>query len=387
MYVLYRETRKTKKDNRLTKGIAFADSLRRATAAMLVCALCCGAFSGSARAQGEIVTANGHVYLRKGPATSYATILVLKPDAELKVLGTSGEWYKVSYGSKTGYVRKDVVTPKGAKPASSASSSGSNSSKAYRTLKAGISGDDVFKLQEGLIYAGYYDIMPDGKYGDATKTAVTNYQKDNKLKADGVAGEETQRKLLGDPGSAGPSSSVSAQSASDAGAATLVYTEAANGDVLRLGTKGDAVRQLQTQLQTLGFLSGNPDGSFGSNTQQAVMSFQSANKLKADGVVGDATQKALSAALAKRDSATATAASASNSVLKEGSKNDTVKQMQTALKNLGYYGGQITGNFGSLTCEAVKAFQRANKLTADGIAGPSTLNKLFGGTAVAHGSA
>jgi peptidoglycan hydrolase-like protein with peptidoglycan-binding domain len=57
--------------------------------------------------------------------------------------------------------------------------------------------------------------------------------------------------------------------------------------------------------------------------------------------------------------------------------------MQTALKSLGYYGGAITGNFGPLTGEAVKAFQKANKLLADGIAGSTTLSKIFGGSAVA----
>jgi len=368
--------------------------LRRATAALLVCALCCCALPAGASIVGETVVANGHVQLRSGPDTKHSSILVLKPNAEMKVTGTSGRWYKVTYGKKTGYVHKDVVSVKGKQPAPTpvpAASSASNTSAAsggsgaaapasYRTLKQGMSGDDVFRLQEGLIFAGFYDLMPDGKYGAGTTAAVTNYQKANKLKADGIAGDATQRKLLGDP------AAPDALPVPGADGAPLVYTEPASGGALRLGAKGEAVRTLQTQLQTLGYLNGRPDGSFGLVTQQAVMAFQRASKLKADGVAGSATQQALSNALSKQSAPIEVPSAAnSNAVLKEGSKNDTVRQMQTALKNLGYYGGTVTGNFGPLTGEAVKAFQKANNLKADGVAGPATLSVLFGGSAVANG--
>ena len=46
------------------------------------------------------------------------------------------------------------------------------------------------------------------------------------------------------------------------------------------------------------------------------------------------------------------------------------------LKQLKYYYGDITGNFGSLTRKAVRAFQDAEGLTVDGIAGPATINRL-----------
>jgi len=357
---------------------------RRAVAALLLCALCCCAIPlrASAAPSPAAVTANGHVYLRKGPGTTYDTVLVLKPDAEMKVTGSSGNWYKVTYGKKTGYVNKDVVTPKGTAkkddPATPSASGASNTAIAYRTLKQGMTGEDVTRLQEGLIYAGFFDLMPNGKYDKNTKTAVTNYQNASKLKADGIAGEETQRKLLGDPGSA-------AASGAEADSAQVAYAEPSPGSALRLGSKGDAVRQLQTQLQTLGYLKPKPDGSYGLVTQQAVMSFQSANKLKADGVAGSATLKALSDALnQKSETIPAPAAGNASSVLKEGSKNDAVKQLQAALRDLGYYGGTVSGNFGQLTTEAVKAFQKANKLTADGVAGSATLTKLYGGSAVAH---
>lgn len=56
-----------------------------------------------------------------------------------------------------------------------------------------------------------------------------------------------------------------------------------------------------------------------------------------------------------------------------GSTGNEVKQIQTRLKSWGYYKGNVDGVYGSKTQAAVKSFQRANGLTADGVAGPKTL--------------
>lgn len=59
-------------------------------------------------------------------------------------------------------------------------------------------------------------------------------------------------------------------------------------------------------------------------------------------------------------------------VVKQGNSGKTVKTIQQKLKNWGYYTGKVDGIFGSKTKEAVKRFQRKNKLTADGIVGAKT---------------
>lgn len=61
---------------------------------------------------------------------------------------------------------------------------------------------------------------------------------------------------------------------------------------------------------------------------------------------------------------------------KYGSRGSEVKQIQTKLKNWGYYKGNVDGIYGSQTLEAVKYFQRKNGLTVDGIAGSATLKAL-----------
>ncbi len=59
-----------------------------------------------------------------------------------------------------------------------------------------------------------------------------------------------------------------------------------------------------------------------------------------------------------------------------GSRGDEVKQIQTKLKNWGYYKGSVDGIYGSGTLAAVKSFQRKNGLTVDGIAGTKTLQAM-----------
>ncbi|XOQ43137.1 MAG: Spore cortex-lytic enzyme [Clostridium sp.] len=61
---------------------------------------------------------------------------------------------------------------------------------------------------------------------------------------------------------------------------------------------------------------------------------------------------------------------------KVGSTGDEVKQIQTRLKNWGYYNGKIDGIYGTQTKNAVLYFQKKNGLTADGIAGAETLSAI-----------
>ena len=61
---------------------------------------------------------------------------------------------------------------------------------------------------------------------------------------------------------------------------------------------------------------------------------------------------------------------------KIGSRGQEVTNIQTRLKNWGYYNWSVDGIYGWRTANAVKEFQRKNSLTADGVAGPATLAKI-----------
>ena len=68
---------------------------------------------------------------------------------------------------------------------------------------------------------------------------------------------------------------------------------AAAGELLRYGSRGESVRQVQSRLNKLGYWCGTADGIFGVNTRSAVRRFQSAKGLSVDGIVGPKTYSAL----------------------------------------------------------------------------------------------
>lgn len=71
-----------------------------------------------------------------------------------------------------------------------------------------------------------------------------------------------------------------------------IYDKDNTMEILRIGSKGDAVRSLQVLLTNHGF-TGIVDGIFGTNTEDNVLEFQKRNNLSIDGIVGNATWKAL----------------------------------------------------------------------------------------------
>ena len=138
-------------------------------------------------------------------------------------------------------------------------------------------GIEVKQLQQRLKDLGYYSGDVDGQYGTGTQTAVTAFQAQHGLKADGVAGEQTLAILY----------SESAQ--------TFVPTPtpSATPAMLSSGSSGDEVKALQSRLQQLGFYSGVLDGDYGQGTRAAVKLFQAQHGLDDDGIAGQKTLEML----------------------------------------------------------------------------------------------
>ena len=72
-----------------------------------------------------------------------------------------------------------------------------------------------------------------------------------------------------------------------------------------------------------------------------------------------------------------------SSTLRTGASGAAVKQLQQRLKELGYYTGSVDGSYGAGTASAVKDFQAANNLGADGVAGSKTQEAMYSYYAVA----
>lgn len=64
-------------------------------------------------------------------------------------------------------------------------------------------------------------------------------------------------------------------------------------------------------------------------------------------------------------------------MLRSGSEGEEVKQLQARLRELGYYAGEIDGQYGPGTREAVRLFQEQNGLGTDGIVGGETRATLY----------
>ena len=69
--------------------------------------------------------------------------------------------------------------------------------------------------------------------------------------------------------------------------------------VLRNGMTGEAVKNLQSRLYTLGYYTAEIDGQYGAVTKDAVLTFQRINGLDADGIVGAETRNVLFSSEAK----------------------------------------------------------------------------------------
>ncbi|MDF5717596.1 MAG: peptidoglycan-binding protein [Rhizonema sp. NSF051] len=153
---------------------------------------------------------------------------------------------------------------------------------AFVVLKEGSAGAEVTKLQQHLKTLNIYTGAADGSFGTQTKAAVIKFQQNNALAADGIVGYETQ-----------------------AGLQRAIWVSQRTN--LKEGANNNDVKLLQTLLAQDVEQSGEAtagvsikyaiDGVFGSQTTTNVVKFQTKTKLKADGVVGGATWKALSGVL------------------------------------------------------------------------------------------
>ena len=235
-------------------------------------------------------------------------------------------------------------------------------------IRENVTGDAVTRLQERLTQLGYYNATTDGVCKADDVAAIKSFQRKNGLKADGVAGYDTQSLLY--------SSAALTSTGALAGGSVDAFT------TLRKGMTGQAVADMQKRLIELGYLTGEADGNYGRDTANAVYNFQKANKLSRDGVAGANTLSLLYSATAAAAKPTA----APNVSLRKGDVSDAVKTMQQRLIELGYLSGKADGKFGVQTYEALLAFQRANGLTIDGIAGSGTLNRLTSSSAIASGN-
>ena len=89
-------------------------------------------------------------------------------------------------------------------------------------------------------------------------------------------------------------------------------SQVADAAVLKQGSKGDLVKEVQTKLIKWGYLTGRADGIFGAKTKTAVIKFQRKNGLTADGIIGTRTAQALGISLSSNTSSSSQTTSSTN---------------------------------------------------------------------------
>lgn len=216
----------------------------------------------------------------------------------------------------------------------------SDGAKEY-VMQLGDEGDSVEELQDRLYELGYLEKSSrTGTFGEKTQAAVVAFQSANKLHADGLVGADTREAL---------------------------FSEDVVGNVFKSGDHDDSIVAYQNRLKELGYLPSDysPNGKMDSKTVSAIKSFQEANGLVKDGVLGPATINVLNSKDALKYA------------LRFGMSGSKVKDAQKLLRKLGYLSSsEVTGYFDDITEDAVRLFQKRNDLSVDGAIGSKTLSKL-----------
>ena len=252
----------------------------------------------------------------------------------------------------------------------------------YETLTKGDPGARVTRLQNRLKTLGFYTGTADGEYGSGTTNAVKRFQKALGIEQTGMATAALQKKIF--------SSSAPYYEPAPTPRSTPIPEyddEEDEAEYVRLaqGSSGTRVRLLQARLRTLGYYSGATDGEYGSGTARAVKLFQRALGLNETGTATASLQRRLYASSAPvyegeyEEEETET-----YQTLSPGDSGSDVKNLQRRLKKLGYFTGDIGGNYLTKTTDAVKRFQKAIGVNATGVATASLQRKLFSDSAPSY---
>ena len=218
----------------------------------------------------------------------------------------------------------------------------------YAILR-GSTGDDVQIAKERLIELGYLDGSEYGEFDEETEKAVRSFRARNNLPDDVIIDNAAFEVLFGED--------------------TVAF-------FYSVGDRSDEIKAYQQLLFEKGYLTYEPDGIFGKQTQNAVRRFQEENGLVVDGCLGRSTIQLLKSG--KGDTF----------AFSVGMEGADVQRIQERLEHYGYLrGSQVTGYFGDKTKNAVKDFQQRNRLTADGEVGYDTIRVLLSNDAVKNPNA
>lgn len=266
-----------------------------------------------------------------------------------------------------------------------------------RDLIFGQSGStEIRRMQERLRELGYFDDVSTGGYYLMTANAVAEFQQAAGLPINGNIASVTMQEILYSEdapvfGTVRPTktplpTATSAPAATEIPAATAAPTAAPQYVTLTYGMRdSDAVRRMQAKLQELGYLSVDPTGGYWAMTAQAVREFMADWGMGGNGRTAEPKVQQLLFSLGVGDGGEDEPAE--YETLTYGMEGSVaVKAMQTRLRELGYFHESSTGNYYTLTAEAVSQFQKAAGLILQrDVATPEMQRLLFSADAPVFG--
>ncbi|MBD2500777.1 peptidoglycan-binding protein [Anabaena azotica] len=239
-------------------------------------------------------------------------------------------------------------------------------------LERGDQGPSVRNLQQKLQQAGFYQAPVTQVYDSTTEQAIRQFQEAAGLPVDGVASASTIEKL-----NQWRSSPVANQTQqfTTASTPTRSNTTTAANTQTRSNNTTAANSQTRRNNTTAASTQTRSNNTTAANSQTRRNNTTAANtQTRSNNTTAANTQT-------RTNNTTATVNAATNkrrspNYLVKGDEGEDVRSLQQRLRVAGFYYGNATGIFGPITEEAVKRFQTAYKLDADGIVGPATLSKL-----------
>ena len=318
-------------------------------------------------------TTLGYVKLRKKANRTADVYRTIPVNSLVTVLSVEGDFARVEYDGQKGYVyAKYMNLANIPTPTPVPTATPKPGSESYALIKSGDTGAMVTALQQALIELKYLsEGDADGKYGTKTEQAVKLLQKRNGLEQTGQADAELQ--LLIYEGTPKDVNSFRQH---------VKTIPPIAGAVIKLNGQGEVVTKAQTRLKELGYYTSTPSGVCDALTVSAIEEFERKNSLVVDGALSATDQNllysiwALDASVAVTPTPTPVPEMPKD-VVRPGNKSNDVKLVQTRLTELGYLTSKVTGTFDDDSVKALKKFQKANGLDADGVCGIQTRAVLF----------
>lgn len=262
-----------------------------------------------------------------------------------------------------------------------------------RLLRIGsYGGEDIRTIQRELnrIRQNYPSIprIPDtnGFFDASTQAAVRQFQRIFNLTPDGIVGKATWYKIKQIYNAVKRLSELYSEGI------TISEVERIFSEVIRRGDRGRDVRTIQYYLNFLGFFNDrlpqlNVDGIFGSETENAVRTFQRNYGLTVDGIVGKATWNAIISAYDSTLNSLPDEYRSYSSLLYPGytltvgASGNAVTQIQTFLRTIAQNNNavpliNVDGIYGEQTRNAVMTVQRLSGIEQTGAVGPLTWNAI-----------